>query len=121
METTTSNTPPANSPSQATAARPAHTAAHGAAQPAAQRQFVNFAFYKLDPAFRRLRDEEKQAARGEFVSLVGERRPGMICLTYSAVGLRPEVDFMLWRISLTPDDFQSHSALINHTTLGKYL
>src|SRR3954447_2689471 len=120
METTTSNTPPANPSAQTPAARPAH-AGHGAAQPSVQRQFVNFAFYKLDPAFRRLRDEEKQTARAEFASRVGERRPGMICLTYSAVGLRPEGDFMLWRISLTLDDFQAHSALINHTMLGKYL
>ena len=115
METTTPGSPSSTAP--APAARPAH----GASQPTMQRQFVNFAFYKLDPAFRRLSDQDKQSARDEFVALVGERKPGMICLTYSTVGLRRDVDFMLWRISLTPDDFQSHSAAINRTKLGAYL
>jgi hypothetical protein len=35
--------------------------------PAVQRQFVNFTFYRLDPAFRRLGDHEKIQARSEFL------------------------------------------------------
>jgi chlorite dismutase len=109
MDTTTTSNSPATRP------------APSAAQPPMQRQFVNFAFYKLDPALRRLSEAEKQSAREEFNSLVGQRKPGMICLTYSTVGLRPDVDFLLWRISLTAEDFQSHSAAINRTKLGAYL
>jgi chlorite dismutase len=103
-------------PSSATA--PA-TGAAGATP--VQRQFVNFAFYKLDPAFRRLSAEEKGAAREEFLSLIAVRRPGLICLSYSTLALRPESDFLLWRIGQTPDDFQAHAAAINKTRLGGYL
>jgi len=89
--------------------------------PQIQRQFVNFAFFKLDPAFRRLSDGEKQQARREFLTLFAESRPGLMCLNYSTVGLKADCDFLLWRISLSPDHFQSQTAAINHTTLGGYL
>jgi chlorite dismutase len=88
---------------------------------AIQRQFVNFAFFKLDPAFRRLSKDEKSAARTEFVQLFEQHKPGLICLSYSTVGLRPDTDFLLWRISLSSDDFQAQSQSINKTRLGGYL
>ena len=98
-----------------------HTAAAPTGAAAIQRQFVNFAFFKLDPAFRRLERGEKAAAREEFVRLFEQHKPGVICLSYSTVGLRPDADFLLWRISLSSDDFQAQSAAINKTRLGGYL
>ncbi len=89
--------------------------------PAVQRQFVNFAFYKLDPAFRRLGEHDKIQARSEFFSLFQQRRQGLMCLTYSTVGLKAECDFMLWRIGLSPDAFQEQSKAMNKTRLGAYL
>jgi chlorite dismutase len=89
--------------------------------PAIQRQFVNFAFYKLDPAFRRLPDSEKREAKQEFAGVINERRPGLICLSYSTVGLRPDSDLLLWRIGTTSDEFQTQTAAINKTRLGGYL
>jgi len=85
------------------------------------RQFVNFAFYKLDPAFRRLPDLEKENARAEFAALLAQPREGLLCLSYSTAGLRPDTDFVLWRISASPDEFQSQTQAINHTRLGGYL
>src|SRR5690242_14406246 len=58
--------------------------------PAVQRQFVNFAFYRIDPAIRRLNEHEKIQARSEFLKLFEKPRPGLMCLTYSTVGLRAE-------------------------------
>ena len=43
----------------------------GATGPAVQRQFVSFAFFKLDPAFRRLSDDDKRRAREEFAAIFG--------------------------------------------------
>ena len=85
------------------------------------RQFVNFAFYKLDPAFRRLPDPEKAAARREFTDLFATPNPNLICLTYSTVGLRPDCDLLLWRIALSTDDFQAQTRQIHRTRLGGYL
>jgi chlorite dismutase len=95
-------------------------AASGA--PAIQRQYVNFSFYKLDPAFRRLGDHDKFQARSEFLNVFQQhQQPGMICLTYSTAGLRGDADFLLWRISQSTDSFQQHTRLINKTRLGAYL
>jgi chlorite dismutase len=89
--------------------------------PAIQRQFVNFAFYKLDPAFRRLSSDEKEPARKEFASLLSQRRDGLICLSYSTVAMRSECDFLLWRIAQSPDAFQEQQQAINKTKLGAWL
>src|SRR2546421_13094356 len=78
-----------------------------------QRQFVNFAYYKLDPAFRRLDEHDKLQARSEFLKLFQQPRKGLMCLTYSTVGLRPDADFLLWRISLSTDEFQAQTQQIN--------
>ena len=93
----------------------------GSTAPAIQRQFVNFAFFKLDPAFRRLGAVERLQARDEFLSLFAEPRAGLMCLSYSTVGLKSDCDFLLWRISVSPDDFQSQTAAMNKSRLGGYL
>jgi len=86
-----------------------------------QRQFVNFSFWRLDPAFRRLPNDEKRAARVELLEVVHARRERMICLAYSTLAMRSDCDFLLWRIGATPDVFQEQTALINKTRLGGYL
>ncbi|HEY8748780.1 MAG TPA: chlorite dismutase family protein [Tepidisphaeraceae bacterium] len=92
-----------------------------ASTPPMQRQFVNFSFYKLDPAFRRLSDHDKIQARSEFAKLFQTPREGLICLTYSTAGLRADTDFLLWRIAYSPDTFQTQTQVINKSTLGAYL
>jgi chlorite dismutase len=108
--------------SQPTTARPqSSTQPAAAGGPQIQRQFVSFAFYRLDPAFRRLSDQEKAVAKEEFTAIFAKPTPGMICLTYSTVGMKADTDFMLWKISLSSDDFQAQSAAINRSKLGGYL
>ena len=104
---------PQSTPGRPTSAMAAAGAASNA--PAVQRQFVNFAFYKLDPAFRRLDENAKIQARSEFLRFFQQKRDGLMCLTYSTVGLKADSDFLLWRISLTPDAFQEQSRDINLT------
>ena len=88
-----------------------------------RRQFLNYSFYRLDPGFRRLPVEEQRAAAAAFVELVKtwESSDDLILRTYSLVGLRADVDFMLWRISFDPLCFQSMEATINRSRLGAYL
>ena len=105
-------------PSTPTATRPQGATTGG---PAIQRQFVNFAFFKVDPALRRLDDHDKLQARSEFLGTFQQQRPGLMCLTYSTVGLRGDADFLLWRISLSTDAFQQHTQRMNMTRLGAYL
>jgi chlorite dismutase len=100
--------------------RPSTAPSHAAA-PAIVRQFVNFAGYKLDPAFRRLDEHDKIQARSEFLRVFQQPRQGLMCLTYSTTGLRPDCDFMLWRIGNGPEEFQAQTQLINKTRLGAFL
>jgi chlorite dismutase len=88
---------------------------------AVNRQSVNFAFYKVDPAWRRLPKEEREASKKEFGAAVEEWRQRMLLIPYSTVGLRPETDFMLWRIADSLDLLQQMSRQLNRTALGAYL
>ncbi len=89
----------------------------------ARRQFLNYAFFKLDSAFRRLPTAERQTAVEEFQAVfAGEsKREDLILRTYSLVGLRADCDFMLWRIAHDLGLFQAMQADLNATTLGAYL
>ncbi len=89
--------------------------------PAIQRQFVNFLFLKLDPAFRRLDAAAKASVREEFTAAASDVPAGMMCLSYSTAGLKADSDLLLWRISSSADDFQSHTRRLNKTVLGGYL
>ena len=91
------------------------------AQPAMQRQFVNFMFFRVDRAFRALSGEEKAEAKREFAEIVARYTGPMFVLPYSTVGLKAGVDFMLWRIGFDIDPFQQMAADINKSTLGRYL
>jgi len=88
---------------------------------AVNRQSVNFAFYKVDPTWRRLPKEEREASKKEFGAAVEEWRQRMLVIPYSTVGLRPETDFMLWRIADSLDLLQEMSRQLNRTALGAYL
>jgi chlorite dismutase len=88
-----------------------------------RRQFLNYAFYRLDPLFRRLPQNEQRAAATAFIDLVKtwESSDDLILRTYSLVGLRADVDFMLWRIAFDPLRFQAMEAALRRSALGAYL
>jgi chlorite dismutase len=86
-----------------------------------KRQYVHFQFFHLDPAFRRLSREEKDAAYHEYAEAMGTGGPELMLFTYSLTGLRAEADFMMWRIAYDTDVFQRHSAGLNRTAMAGYL
>ena len=88
-----------------------------------RRQFLNYAFYRLDPVFRRLPIEDQRAAAAGFVELVHQwdASEQVIVRTYSLVGLRADVDFMLWRIAFDPLCFQAMEAQVRNSRLGAWL
>ncbi|HEV2348661.1 MAG TPA: chlorite dismutase family protein [Terriglobia bacterium] len=86
-----------------------------------RRQFVNFAYFKVDPAWRRLGEEERQRGKSQFIEVVKSFEPDMLVICYSMVGIRGDCDFMLWRISYDLTAFQEMTAKLLATGLGKYL
>lgn len=92
----------------------------------ARRQFVNFMFYKVDPAWRRLPDDERNQGKHEFCEVVKQFQDrgveeGAIIIPFSTVGTRGDTDFFLWRISYRLEALQEMAAQLLATGLGKWL
>ena len=79
------------------------------------RQFVNFTFYHARPEWRTISPEEKQRCRAEFINAVDECRRQLMIHSYSTIGLRTNVDFMIWRIGKELDPIQEMTSRLNHT------
>ncbi len=78
-------------------------------------------FFKADRALRRETAEFKAQAKREFAEIVQRYTGPMMVLPYSTVGLKPTVDFMLWRISFEIEPLQQMASAINKSLLGRYL
>lgn len=87
----------------------------------APRQFVNFLFFKLDRSFRLLDAATRTEAKRELEQIIAGYKGKMIVLAYSTVGLKAEVDFMLWRIGYDIEPFQAMVAEMNRSKMGPYL
>ena len=85
------------------------------------RQFVNYSFYKVDPAWRRLPEAERAQGKEEFARVVEDYRGRALVLPYSTVGTRGDCDLMLWRIAYELETLQEMSARLLGTGLGKWL
>lgn len=98
--------------------KPADIPAEREVQP---RQFVNFAFYKLDPLWRRLPKEERERGIEEWRAVYSDYRSRVLLYPYSLFGIRADCDIMLWRISFRLEDFVEMSTALARTGLGAYL
>lgn len=85
------------------------------------RQFVNFTFYHARPEWRLLSQENKDRCKQQFVATFDEYRKSLLMHSYSTVGLRSNVDFMIWRIGYELDPIQEMTARLNKTEMAKYI
>ena len=106
-----------------THATPATTAAPAAARkPGLRRQFVSFYGLKVAPAWRGLSDADKAKGREGFIAACEAfRAEGGILVPYSLVGVRGDVDIMLWRIHYDLEPLQRHGAALMKGAMGPYL
>src|SRR5207247_4835107 len=86
-----------------------------------RQQYVRFAFYKVDPAWRALHIKEKGEVRDELLQLVQQFGEGMILRSYSTVGTRGDCDFLLWQVAYDMDDIHRLAARVNASRIGRYL
>ena len=86
-----------------------------------RRQFVKYTFFKADSTWRRLGSQEKERGKDEFASVLEEFSSSMVLNSYSLVGTRGDVDFMLWKISPSLELLEDMIGSINRTTLGGHL
>jgi chlorite dismutase len=95
--------------------------AGGGQGPEVPRQYVNFAFCRVDQAWRRLPQREREAGKKEFKAVVEEYATEMLILPYTLVGVRADADLMLWRIAFDLDLLQRMATKLLTTGLGTYL
>jgi chlorite dismutase len=85
-------------------------------------QYVAYTFYRVDPAWRRLPVEERQAGKDAFAEAVEEFADRFDHLrVYSTVGVRPETHFFVWKISDRYDALGELGAALNATPLAGWL
>jgi chlorite dismutase len=85
------------------------------------RQYVNYQFLKVDPAWRRLPAEERARGKAEFASVVQAFQGRAIVVPFSLVGIRGDCELMLWRISYELETLQDMTSKLLATGLGQYL
>ncbi len=87
----------------------------------APRQFVNYAFYQVDPAWRRLPEAERQKGKAEFTAVVEDYQGRAMVIPFSMVGIRGDCDLMLWRIAYEIETLQEMTSRLLATGLGQWI
>ena len=87
----------------------------------AEREFVRFAFYKVDPVWRRQPANARADQKAAFIDAVRRHGEQFMIYAYSLVGTRGDCDFMLWQASRELDHFHELAASFASTGLGAYL
>jgi chlorite dismutase len=85
-------------------------------------QYVGYTFFRVDPAWRRLPVEERQAAKEAFADVVDDFTDRFEHLrAYTTTGVRPDADFFLWKITERYEALGELGAALNGTPLAGWL
>jgi chlorite dismutase len=82
--------------------------------------FMQFCFYHLDPAWRRLPEEDRTCRTTEFAEAV-ESTEAITTYAYNTTGLKAGTDLLLWRHGENLATLQAETSRLHKTTLGSYL
>ncbi|MEO8606438.1 MAG: chlorite dismutase family protein [Chloroflexota bacterium] len=86
-----------------------------------KRQYIRFAFYKLDPLWRRLPPQEQVEQKQELLATIENFDRRMLLRPYSLVGTRADAELLLWQIAESIEPFQQLATAILSTRMGAYL
>src|SRR6266516_228279 len=85
-----------------------------------RRQVVRYAFYKLDPAWRRLTAERQASAKIEFGETLERYHGRLLLRPYGLVGIRGDCDFLLWQVAEALDALAELQPALNRTYIDGY-
>ncbi len=85
------------------------------------RTFVQFAFYKVAPEWRRLPDEVRAKDKADFECAVEDAADEMMMRSYTLTGIRGDVDLLLWSASPDIDTIRTNTAKLLRTGLGRWM
>ncbi|MBI5668059.1 MAG: chlorite dismutase family protein [Chloroflexi bacterium] len=86
-----------------------------------KRQYVRFAFYRIDPVWRRLSGDEQAEQKCELLDTIQTFNRRMLLRPYSLMGTRADAELLLWLIAESPVVFQELAVAIMRTRMGAYL
>ncbi|MFN0071360.1 MAG: chlorite dismutase family protein [Chloroflexota bacterium] len=86
-----------------------------------RRQYVRYAFYKVQSEWKRLSQGERTEDKRELVAAISSCASRFMIRSYSNVGMRGDVDLLLWSVSERLEDQHDLAAAISSTRLGSYL
>jgi len=84
-------------------------------------RYVKYAFLKVDPAWRKLPAQEREASKKQFLLSLNKNGDQIRPRSYSLVGTRGDVDFLLWTITDSLETIQGFHSDLLKTEIGKYL
>ncbi len=82
--------------------------------------FVKYTFFRMDPEWRRLPDDEQIASKNDFLAVLknyGQLKPR----GYSLVGTRGDADFLFWLIAESMETIQNFHSDLLRSKLGRFL
>lgn len=86
-----------------------------------KRQYVRFAFYKVDPQWRRLSPDKQAEHKRELLGTIQSFGRRMLLRPYSLMGTRADAELLLWQIAESMEPFQALASAIMGTRMGAYL
>lgn len=90
------------------------------AKPKQPRQMVRFTFYKLDPQWQLLPEEQRERGKQELQRIFAEHSELALLRSFSLYGLRTDCDFMLWQATYDVANLQLLSSKIRRSAMGPY-
>jgi chlorite dismutase len=87
---------------------------------AEDRTLYRYVTFSVDPAWRRLPDEERALHKKELAAVL-RGNDGVAVHAYSTVGLRADAELLLWEVAESADALQEFQARVNATGLGRWL
>jgi chlorite dismutase len=85
------------------------------------RHYAQWCFFKVDPAWRRLPAQEREAHIDELTEVLERWGEQIVVRTYSTVGVRPDCDLLIWRACPDLDELHRMQVEIDSTHLGTWL
>lgn len=89
--------------------------------PKIEQQFVNFIFFRIDSAWRKLDAPTKEIYKTEFQNTFDKFRENLLLFNYSLIGFDSKADLMFWRIGESLDLIQEMTGQLFRTNLGSFL
>jgi chlorite dismutase len=86
-----------------------------------RRDYVKHSFFKVSPEWRRLPPGERDHGKKQFAEVAAKFSGRLAMASYSLVGTRGDVDFLLWKVSPSLEAINELLAQLNRTELGKFL